>query len=104
MQLQLDLQGFFFLILHASFLTDSMQLLLMGGFFFLLIFAQIDCGLIDSAFKTFALDLQAFFFIKALENLDRQFSTWCLAEIDCGGLIFPNSNNNNYPKSICQGK
>jgi hypothetical protein len=50
------------------------------------------------------LDLQAFFFIKALENLDRQFSTWCLAEIDCGGLIFPNSNNNNYPKSICQGK
>jgi hypothetical protein len=75
MQLQLDLQGFFFLILHASFLTDSMQLLLMGGFFFLLIFAQIDCGLIDSAFKTFALDLQAFFFIKALENLDRQFST-----------------------------
>jgi hypothetical protein len=33
MQLQLDLQGFFFLILHASFLTDSMQLLLMGFFF-----------------------------------------------------------------------
>lgn len=42
MQLQLDLQGFVFLILHASFLTDSMQLLLMGGFFFLLFFAQVD--------------------------------------------------------------
>jgi hypothetical protein len=34
MQLQSDLQGFFFLILHASFLIDSMQLLLMGSFFF----------------------------------------------------------------------
>jgi hypothetical protein len=39
-----------------------------------------------------------------LENLDMQFSTWCFAEIDSGGLIFPNSNNNNYPKSIWQGK
>jgi hypothetical protein len=59
------------LLLHASFLTDSMQLLLMGVFFFFYFLHMF----IDSAFKTFASDLQGFFLIKSLENLDMQFST-----------------------------
>lgn len=70
------------------------------GVFFFFYFLH---RLIDSAFKTFASDLQGFFLIKSLENLDMQFSTWCFAEIDSGGLIFPNSNSN-HPKSIGQGQ